>query len=215
MPKGRKRKKCALCDTLPSYGFEEGRPTHCASHRPDGAADMRSKRCAGVGGSACPTRERAYYGDHCKYCTTDEAAVARYRRAEKRCLKEISKRMPACASVAENFRVEFACSGYGGSRAFVDAVIDHPSVRVLLEIDECRHGSYPPSCESKRMHAVVAELRLQSADTRPIAWVRFNPDDGEEPARARDQKRRCVDAARAIRDLFESPRDDIVYVNYG
>jgi hypothetical protein len=176
--------------------------------------DVRAKRCIGRGGDSCPTNERAKYGAQCRYCTDDPTVAKRYKKTETRCLKEIYRLLGPSVTATEQMCVNFSCMDSFGTRAYVDAVLDHPSARVLLEIDECQHSSYPPSCDMKRMHAVVAELRLQSADPRPIAWVRFNPDDGEEPAGARAQKRRCGDAARAIGDLIERPRDDIVRVNY-
>ena len=196
------------------FGFPGEKPIRCYMCKTDGMIDLKAPRCIGRCGQPCPTSEIAYYGAHCRYCTDDPKVAKRYKVTETRCLKEIFRALGPSATTTEQLCVNFACSDSVGTRAYVDAVVDHPNVRVLLEIDERQHSSYAASCDLKRMHAVVAELLLQSADARPIAWVRFNPDDGEEQAKASAQRRRCGEAVEAIRELFESPRNCIVYVNY-
>ena len=103
-----------------------------------------------------------------------------------------------------------------GKCAFVDAVLDHPNIRILYEIDEYRHASLNYSCEERRMHSVTAELRLQTDDPRAIAWVRFNPDevDGKTRGTPYKQRRRCEGAVSVIRELIANPRDGIFYINY-
>ena len=140
----------------------------------------------------------------------------KYKVTESRCLRAILGALGDAAVATEQYRVDFACADMVGTRAYVDCVLDHPRVRVLLEIDEYAHSTYARSCEEKRMHAVTAELRLQSGDARPLAWVRFNPDEacGGKRGSAAAQKRRCKDAVAAIRGLFDTPTDGVLYVNY-
>jgi hypothetical protein len=209
-------KKC-ICprNVVSNFALPGQRASHCASCKTADMIDVTHKRCTGRWGHPCPTNELAgYYGAQCRYCTDDPKVAKRYKVTETRCLKEIFRALDPSVTTTEQLCVNFACADMVGTRAYVDAVLDHPDVRILLEIDERQHSSYAASCDLKRMHAVVAELRLQSEDTRPIAWVRFNPDDGEEQATAAAHRRRCGDAAKAIRDLIESPADGIIYVNY-
>lgn len=216
-----RNKRCAHegCNILnPCFGLvTNGKGTRCAAHKLPDMENVRNKRCVGTDGEGtCPTREMAYYGDHCRYCTPDDAVRNRYKVTESRCLRAILGALGAEVIATEQYRVDFACLGSVGTRAYVDCVLDHPHVRVLLEIDEFAHSSYDRSCEEKRMHAVTAELRLQSGDMRPIAWVRLNPDEpcGAKRGSPTAQTRRCADAVAAVRRLFAAPRDTVAYVNY-
>jgi hypothetical protein len=202
------------CDTQSSYGTEWMKPLHCAAHKTGGDRDVKNERCTGRGGHPCPTEERAYFGKHCRYCADDDEVKVVRKKTEARCVKRILHLLGPLVAAHEQMHVPFDCADFVGSRAYPDVVLDHPRIRVLLEIDECQHFTYAASCEQRRMEAVTGELRLRSADARPIAWVRFNPDDWTGPASARDQLGRCREAAKAIRDLIESPRDGIVFVNY-
>jgi hypothetical protein len=66
------------------------------------------------------------------------------------------------------------------------------------------------------MENVREALLLQSADDRPIAWVRFNPDeaDGQTRGTVAAQRRRCARAVEIVRDLLSNPRSCTEYVNY-
>ena len=116
----------------------------------------------------------------------------------------------------EQVYFSFGAVGGNSKHAYIDALLDHPSVLVLLEVDEHRHSDRGEVCELARMHDTTTALRVTKAETRPIAWVRFNPDetDGIKKGTRAAWKRRCGLAIAAIRELFANPRDDIVYVNY-
>jgi hypothetical protein len=214
-----KDKRCAEpgCAHQPTFGVEWKKPVHCVSHKADDELDVSSKRCIGRDGLPCPTQERAYYGGRrCYYCADDDEVRAPRKKTEARCMKRILRLLGPSVTCQEQFHVPYGCGDFDGKRAFLDAVLDHPRVRVVLEIDECQHARSVscPDGDLSRMHAAAGELLMRSADQRPIAWVRFNPDDGTVPASAKDQLKRCGDAAKAIRDLIESPRECVVYVNY-
>ena len=194
--------------------MELGDPLHCAAHKTDDEHDVRSARCVGRDGTGCYFEQRAYYGKCCAYCTIDPKAGKIIKKTETRCIKAILKHLGGIATHTEQLRIDYKCTGATGSRADIDLVLDHPNVRVLLEVDERRHDREEELCRLARMYDATAELRAQSADPRPIAWVRFNPDDGTTTASARDQLRRCDDAVKAVRELISNPRNDIVYVNY-
>jgi hypothetical protein len=61
-------------------------------------------------------------------------------------------------------------------RAFVDfCIIDIFSVRVMVECDEDQHRTYPARCECTRM-LQIHENHVKNGDTRPLVFVRYNPD---------------------------------------
>jgi hypothetical protein len=206
------------CDKQSTFGTEWKKPIHCAAHKTGEERDVWNKRCVGRDGHQCPTRERGRYGGRkrCYYCADDDEVRAPRKKTEARCMKRVLQLLGPSVTCQEQFHVPYGCGDFDGKRAFLDAVLDHPRIRVVLEIDECQHARSVscPEGDVSRMHAAAGELLMRSADERPIAWVRFNPDDGTTPASAKDQLERCREAAKAIRDLIESPRDDIVYVNY-
>lgn len=69
-------------------------------------------------------------------------------------------------------------------------------------------------CAQIRTRICTHARQTEGTESRPIAWVRFNPDDGTAPAGAAVQLRRCRAAVDAIRELIATPRDAVVYVNY-
>jgi hypothetical protein len=202
------------CNKQPNFGTEWKKPIHCVDHKTDADEDVTHARCTGRDGHPCPTRERAYYGDRCRYCADESEVKAVRKKTEARCVKRIIELLGPLVTAQEQLHVPFKCADFVGSCAYVDLVIDHPRIRVLLEVDECRHFAYAVECERRRMEAVAGELRLQSSDARPIAWVRFNPDDGTVPAGAAAQRRRCREAAAKVRELIADPRGAVIPVNY-
>ena len=213
-------KQCAAddCNKKCTFGTEQGKPTHCEKHS-HGIVGMRevvAKRCIGPDENGCPRDERAYYGAYCACCHPDEAIRRKLKVTEYRCMTETLKLLGDEVIATEQFRVNFSCMDSIGKCAYVDAVLDNPKIRILFEIDEYRHSSQNYSCERRRMEAVTAELRLQTDDPRPIAWVRFNPDetDGKTKGTPAKQRRRCEGAVTVIRELIANPRDGIFYVNY-
>lgn len=61
-----------------------------------------------------------------------------------------------------------------GKRAFVDFVIPRPWGYYLLEVDECEHREYDPSCDIRRDFDIASSLILGNAPK--IAIIRYNPD---------------------------------------
>ena len=181
-----------------------------------GMYNVVSPRCIGPDENGCPRDAIAGYGKYCACCHPDEAIRRKLKVTEYRCLTETSALLGDDVTVTEQLCVTFSCMDSTGKRAFVDAVFDHPSIRILFEVDEYRHSCQNYSCEERRMHSVTAELRLQTDDPRPIAWVRLNPDevDGKTKGTPAKQKRRCEEAVTVIRELLANPRDGIFYVNY-
>ena len=55
-------------------------------------------------------------------------------------------------------------------------VVEITSAVVIVECDEWKHESYLTSCECSRMEQ-TSEAIIKSGDTRPIVYIRFNPND--------------------------------------
>ena len=219
------------CTTHPCFGLVAGKPTHCATHKSPGMEDVFNKRCKGPGdGRLCPRGERAYHKGLCFTCATVVGLKKSRKLTENRCLKVIKRAFGAMTetkdagsppgdnvTIQEQLYVDFRRSDSEGTCAWVDAYLSFPGViRILLEIDELAHCRRGYSCDQRRMESVREAMLLQSVDARPIAWVRFNPDDpsGETSAVPRVQKQRCRMAVAVIRDLMKNPRNCIVYVNF-
>ena len=205
------------CKTIACFGPDGDRPSRCASHKSTVMVDVANRRCKGPGdGVLCARGERAYQMGMCFVCATLSGVKKTRKMTEARCLKTIFGTLGDSVTSKEQFRVNFKCSDASGSYADVDAVLDTPCIRIMLEIDELAHSGYARSCEERRMENVREALLLQSDDARPIAWVRFNPDepDGSTRASATVQKRRCMDAVAMIRGLISNPRNCVEYINY-
>ena len=201
------------CETFPSFGPRGGKAVHCADHMDDDDVDLVHKRCIGRGDDGCPHDARARYGPHCVNCTPDVTRAKVRKETETRCFAVIKKQLGSLVAWREQLYVDFRrATNPPRTCAYVDAELSHASIRVLLEIDERRHDHEDSAKELARMRCVEEVMRL--SDPRYIAWVRFNPDDGDARASANEQKRRCHDAAAVIRGLVADPRNDILYVNY-
>ena len=227
-------KRCSHegCTKIACFGLADGKPTRCADHTDPCMEDVRNPRCKGPGNDEpCPRGERAYQQGMCLICLTLTGVRRERKLTEARCLAiierafgprtpdEDAKRVPRveATTIETQFPVSFACSDAEGARAFVDAYLSFPNVVILLEIDELAHCRRGYSCDVRRMESVREALLMQSADARPIAWVRFNPDepDGATAATPAVQKRRARTlAVAAIRELVDDPRSCIVYVNF-
>ena len=210
------------CATRAYFGFEGSQPTRCMEHMEPGMEDVANARCSGPDEvTPCPVRDRAYVEGMCYAC----AVAAGKRRARKltedRCLATVVRSL---GKTFEKFtpcftpqlRVGFECSDAEGTCAYVDAVVEFPEIRIMLEIDELAHCTRGYSCDERRMESVGEALLLQSSDARPIAWVRFNPDepDGATRSTPAEQIARCELAVAAIERLREEPRSCVEYVNY-
>lgn len=217
-----KHERCVRegCTKQPSCGIEGSRKrTHCEKHKTTGMIDVINPRCGGPGDDVpCPVSDRACHKGMCYACAAAAGLKRSRKLTETRCLKAIRKTLGAEATVVvEQLHVSFACSDVVGTCAYVDAYLSFPTVRICLEIDELAHCRRGYSCDERRMENVRGELLTRGGDDdRPIAWVRFNPDetDGLTGAAAKVQKRRCKDAVAAIRELVSNPREDVVYVNF-
>ena len=182
--------------------------------------DVRSTRCKGPGNDTpCSRGELAYQAGMCLVCLTLSGVKRERKLTEARCLTTIKRTLTTEATTIESqFSVSFICSEDAeGDRAFVDAYLSFPGIRILLEIDELAHCRRGYSCDQRRMESVREAMLLQSSDARPIAWVRFNPDepDGATAATPAAQKQRARTlAVAAIRELVANPRNCVVYVNF-
>lgn len=72
-----------------------------------------------------------------------------------------------------NTHIDFSC--LGGTRAFVDFVVQKSDVLELWECQEFHHSHYPLSCEVKRWNDIYSALRI-GGETRAIVFYLVNPD---------------------------------------
>ena len=215
-------KRCSRegCTTIACFGTPGSKKaTHCADHKAPCMDDVKNQRCTDPGNDEpCPRGELAYQKGMCLVCLT-LAGVKRERKlTEARCLAVVERAFGKTATTIETqFPASFACSDAEGARAFVDAYLSFPGIRILLEIDELAHCRRGYSCDARRMESVREAMLLQSSDERPVAWARFNPDepDGATAATPAVQKQRARTlAVAAIRELVANPRSCVVYVNF-
>ncbi len=113
-------------------------------------------------------------------------------------------------------RINYNCFQADKKFARLDFVLEMPSKRVVLEVDEFQHKkeSYNVSCDASRMTDVMSALACEGNE-RPTMWIRFNPDaytvDGV-PVRTR-RKDRLKSLCALLRDAPSRPLQ-IVYCFY-
>ena len=59
--------------------------------------------------------------------------------------------------------------------ARLDFVLYKENHIIICSVDEFQHHDYEIECDVSRMSKVVCAIRC-AGDTRPILWIRFNPD---------------------------------------
>ena len=99
------------------------------------------------------------------------------------------------------------------SFALVDMVVEQPTRRALLSIDENQHRDESLGCEIARMTSVIQGIAL-SDNVRPLLWIRFNPDayrvDGH--LQRMPKKRRYEQLLQLLRDVPDVT--GVVYMYY-
>jgi hypothetical protein len=71
--------------------------------------------------------------------------------------------------------VTYQGCGESDTWARLDFVLYKKDHLIILSVDEFQHYDREVVCEVARMSKVVCSVR-QAGDTRPILWLRFNPD---------------------------------------
>lgn len=142
----------------------------------------------------------------CNYPMCDFAAVVKRRlldhqrrmhteegmRRQKKKETWVAEQLKAANfTVERELYVKFSCFDTEGKYARIDHVVDMGIYIGLIETDEGQHDRYFVSCELRRMMDVVAAIRCTN-ESRPIVWIRYNPDrfsvDGIKVKRKRGER---------------------------
>src|SRR3989344_3049686 len=162
-------------------------PVTCETHALATDVALFEARCAGCG------FEFLLFSDgRCSTCTDtivrhrkEDAVYEFLRYAEPR--QEGSA--PRWTLESRDSRVQGECS----SRYRPDFVLDRAGVfKIVVEVDEQQHSSYPEACECKRMRQIFEDFA-----GLPVIFVRFNPDvfvdtAGVRQAVAQKARLRCL-----------------------
>jgi len=192
---GRQKSKCKECggSEICEHGRQKSRCKEChgASICEHGRIKSTCKECGGsqvcehgkqksyckkCGGSQlcksdhCETKAIKKYNSYCLPCCIQvcpEIQVSRnYKTKERDVVDRITQTFTGFTWVADK-RIQDGCS-----LRRPDLLLDMGSHIVIVEIDENKHTDYDCSCEHKRLMQISQDLQH-----RPIAFIRFNPDD--------------------------------------
>ena len=155
-------------------------------------------------------------GMRCSFCDPESKRRQKLARKEDIVVEYLRA---AGFHVQREVRIEYSC-GFGRKRkrnrfARIDAVIETPIRRVLLEVDENQHSAYPLQCETARMLDVMAAIRA-TGDERKTLWIRYNPDafrvGGDRMHRS--TKRRLSRLEEVIRGQNQTSDVQILFMYY-
>jgi hypothetical protein len=162
------QKRCNFeeCTSDACYNYEGQPPMRCRIHALTDMVDLLNPTC-----KVCnqePAVEK--YAGHCRRCYVytfpENTLVRNYKTKERVIADHIREAFPEC-----NFIMDRKISG-GISARRPDIFLDCTSYVVVIEIDENQHMAYDCTCENKRLTQL-----FQDAGCRPLAMIRFNPDE--------------------------------------
>lgn len=188
-------KKCLKCTTRANYGplFQPKR--HCAKHINDNEYKKNNPKCRNCkkkpiytsAGKTYPYRcETHKFADDinivekkCDSCQLlwiipdDQTKCDSCREYIKPSIRNRKENKIRDMLEANNFKyeshdkiVDIKCS-----RKRPDFVIDYNFYKVILEVDENQHHSYPCECEKVRMIQIQQDIGMN------VLFIRFNPDN--------------------------------------
>ena len=103
--------------------------------------------------------------------------------------------------------VPFASCGLGSDTkyAFLDFVLPKPWGKVILEVDEQQHYTYPPHCDVRRDFDILASIALGSDDK--LVMLRYNPDPFKVAGMSQvmTKKDREAKLLQTLQDLEQEP----------
>ena len=152
-------------------------------------------------------------GDMCSICRPGSYTSKRLKVEEERIVQLLeSMQIP----FIREHRISF-CGAQQGNTTFalLDFLIEQLSRRIIVSVDERQHDSwsgYEISCELARMADVCQAIALED-NSRPLLWVRYNPNayrvDGELCKTGRGDRQLALSAL-----LRDGTSTGIVYMYY-
>ena len=120
-------------------------------------------------------------GTMCKTCTPGSAISKQAKKEEEKVYKllfeEKEKSNSTILTIDREVHTSYSCIDAGTEKKFarLDFVLELPTHRVILEVDEHQHStsSYNVRCDINRMLDVMAKMCLKNE--RPTRWIRYNP----------------------------------------
>ena len=118
----------------------------------------------------CEKYANKKYEGYCLFCYVnifpDKQITINYKTKEKDVVDRILKLFPDFTWIADK-KVQDGCS-----KRRHDLLLDIGTHIIIVEIDDNAHTNHDCSCENKRLMEISQDLGF-----RPIASIRFNPDD--------------------------------------
>src|SRR3989344_3688314 len=141
-------------------------PVTCETHALATDVALFEARCAGCGFAFL-----LFSDGRCSTCTD---TIVRHRK-EDAVYEFLRYAEPRQEGSAPRWTLESRDSrvqGEGSSRYRPDFGLDRAGVfKIVVEVDEQQHSSYPEACECKRMRQIFEDFA-----GLPVIFVRFNPD---------------------------------------
>jgi len=159
-------KRCAHneCDKSPAFNYSGKKRLYCFTHKLVGMEDVITPRC-----KLCPTICNNKYKGYCYRCFIyqfpDNQIVKNYKTKE-RAVADFIRQSYSNYDIILDKRIINGCS-----QRRPDIFIDMGDFTIVIEIDENQHQVYDCSCDNKRLMQI-----FQDAGSRPMAMIRFNPD---------------------------------------
>ena len=146
-----------------------------------------TQRCAIHGGghrcqgANCPTGSVGNSvnkkGDLCSVC---QPGVNAKRKKKESLIDELLKKNKFMAK--REHRIQYCHVEDKKQYAMLDFVIELPSHRVIISVDENQHSEtnnifgYNVTCELSRMSKILGAIMQTEENIRPTKWIRYNPD---------------------------------------
>ena len=116
----------------------------------------------------------------CSYCTPG-SSTQKWAKKEEAAVEAVLR--TAGFVFQREVTIDYSCFAATDNkrRAYLDFVLEMPSKRVILEVDERQHKdtTYSVACDLSRMTNVMAAVAC-SDNVRPTLWIRFNPNAFKE-----------------------------------
>jgi hypothetical protein len=157
-------------------------------------------------------------GLRCVYCRPDSPLAKRAKKEEEK----VAAALDACGLVYQReVHIDYRClRAASGDKHFarLDFLIERPTKRVILEVDENQHKdvTYDVSCDLARMTNVLGAITC-SDNERPTQWIRYNPHRfqvGGCKTRVSTKRRLQQLVNTILSDVFPDTSLDLVYMYY-
>ena len=212
-----KRCDTSGCNTLATFGSALKRKIHCFRHKAVGEFRVRSCVCCRAAATHSPegafppvtceshalVTDKALFEATCSDCGFEFVlyadgkcfictALLKRHRKEDAVYDFLRYAEPRQEGSAPRWKLESRDSRVQGecsSQYRPDFLLDRAGAfKIVVEVDENQHSSYPEACECKRMRQI-----LEDFDGLPVLFIRFNPDcfvDSEGARQSLGQKSR-------------------------